>query len=48
MQAAIPCFDGQYDHWSMLMENFLQSKEYWLSVASGIEEPTTTAILTDA
>ncbi|KAH0725476.1 hypothetical protein KY284_001341 [Solanum tuberosum] len=22
MQAAIPRFDGHYDHWSMLMENF--------------------------
>ncbi|KAH0665104.1 hypothetical protein KY285_026310 [Solanum tuberosum] len=28
-QAAIPRFDGQYDHWSMLMENFLRSKEFW-------------------
>jgi hypothetical protein len=48
MQAAIPCFDGYYDHWSMLMENFLRSKEYWLIVAPGIEEPATTGILTDA
>jgi hypothetical protein len=28
MQAAIPKFDGHYDHWAMLMENFLRSKEY--------------------
>jgi len=21
-------FDGHYDHWAMLMENFLHSKEY--------------------
>ena len=28
VQAAIPHFDGYYDHWSMLKENFLQSKEY--------------------
>jgi hypothetical protein len=48
MQAAIPRFDGHYDHWSMLMENFLRSKEYWLIIESGIEEPTTTAALTDA
>lgn len=25
----IPKFDGDYDHWSMLMENLLRSKEYW-------------------
>jgi hypothetical protein len=30
------------------MENFLRSKEYWLIVAPGIEEPATTGILTDA
>ena len=28
VQPAIPKFDGHYDHWSMLMENFLRSKEY--------------------
>jgi hypothetical protein len=48
VQAAIPCFYGHYDYWSMLMENFLRSKEYWLIVASGIEELATSAILTDA
>jgi hypothetical protein len=25
---SIPKFDGHYDHWSMLMENLLRSKEY--------------------
>ncbi|XP_008340379.1 uncharacterized protein [Malus domestica] len=29
VQPAIPRFDGHYDHWSILMENFLCSKEYW-------------------
>jgi len=29
VQLTIPHFDGHYDHWSKLMENFLQSKEYW-------------------
>nr|XP_028952624.1 uncharacterized protein LOC114822440 [Malus domestica] len=29
VQPAIPKFDGHYDHWSMLMENFLRSKEYF-------------------
>jgi len=28
VQPAIPRFDGYYDHWSMLIENFLRSKEY--------------------
>jgi hypothetical protein len=24
----IPKFDGDYDHWSLIMENLLRSKEY--------------------
>ncbi|KAM1053550.1 hypothetical protein ACFX2I_000976 [Malus domestica] len=36
VQPAIPRFDGHYDHWSMLMENFLRSKEYWNLVELGI------------
>ncbi|XP_048434711.1 uncharacterized protein LOC125474776 [Pyrus x bretschneideri] len=36
VQPAIPKFDGHYDHWSMLMENFLRSKEYWGLVEVGI------------
>jgi len=28
VQPAIPKFDGHYDHWAMLMEKFLRSKEY--------------------
>ncbi|KAK6923061.1 hypothetical protein RJ641_032222 [Dillenia turbinata] len=43
VQAAIPRFDGHYDHWSMLMENFLRSKEYWAVIESGIQEPPTAA-----
>ncbi|XP_062076032.1 uncharacterized protein LOC133780175 [Humulus lupulus] len=39
VQPAIPKFDGHYDHWSMLMENFLRSKEYWEVVSEGIAEP---------
>ncbi|KAK2987329.1 hypothetical protein RJ640_023630 [Escallonia rubra] len=48
VQAAIPRFDGHYDHWSMLMENFLRSKEYWLVVESGVGEPAKDAVMTDA
>ena len=45
VQPAIPRFDGHYDHWSMLMENFLRSKEYWGLIENGISvkecvEPT--------
>lgn len=29
VQPSFQRFDGHYDHWSMLMENFLRSKEYW-------------------
>lgn len=36
VQPSIPRFDGHYDHWSMLMENFLRSKEYWTVVESGV------------
>lgn len=36
VQPAIPRFGGHYDHWSMLLENFLRSKEYWNLVETGI------------
>jgi len=39
MQPSIPRFDGHYDHWSMLMENFLRSKEYWSLIETSYEEP---------
>ncbi|XP_073152810.1 uncharacterized protein [Henckelia pumila] len=48
VQPAIPRFDGHYDHWSMLMENFLRSKEYWTVVVSGVAEPAAGIVLTDA
>ena len=47
VQPAIPRFDGHYDHWSMLMENFLRSKEYWQVVKSGVAEPTAGEILSE-
>jgi hypothetical protein len=40
VQPAIPRFDGHYDHWSMLMENFLRSKEYWNLIEVGITAAT--------
>nr|CAN62886.1 hypothetical protein VITISV_039746 [Vitis vinifera] len=36
VQPAILKFDGYYDHWAMLMENFLRSKEYWGLVENGV------------
>lgn len=36
VQPSIPRFDGFYDRWSMLMENFLRSKEYWSLIEIGI------------
>lgn len=33
---AIPRFDGYYDHWARLMENFIRSKEYWDLIEKGI------------
>ncbi|XXG77594.1 hypothetical protein AAC387_Pa08g1717 [Persea americana] len=48
VQPAIPKFDGHYDHWSMLMENFLRSKEYWSLVESGIPAAAEGVDLTEA
>ena len=48
VQLAIPQFDGYYDHWSMLMENFLRSKDYWHVVESRIEELATGVVLLEA
>jgi hypothetical protein len=36
VQPAIPKFDGFYDHWAMLMENLLRSKEYWSVIETGV------------
>ncbi|MCI28967.1 retrovirus-related Pol polyprotein from transposon TNT 1-94, partial [Trifolium medium] len=32
----VPKFDGHYDHWSMLMQNLLESKEFWSVVEQGV------------
>ena len=48
VQPSIPRFDGHYDHWSMLMENFLRSKELWGLVETGYEETTSGSVQTDA
>ncbi|GAU16533.1 hypothetical protein TSUD_167640 [Trifolium subterraneum] len=32
----IPKYDGHYDHWAMLMQNLLESKEFWSIVETGV------------
>ncbi|KAL4378121.1 hypothetical protein GQ457_02G036680 [Hibiscus cannabinus] len=48
VQPSIPKFDGHYDHWAMLMENFLRSKEYWNLVENGISVAPVGTTLTEA
>ncbi|XP_076926147.1 uncharacterized protein LOC143589199 [Bidens hawaiensis] len=36
---SVPRFDGDYDHWSMVMENLLRSKEFWMVVEEGYTAP---------
>ncbi|GJZ60538.1 retrovirus-related pol polyprotein from transposon TNT 1-94 [Tanacetum coccineum] len=40
VQPAIPKFDGHFDHWALLMENFLRSKEMWSLVENGVPAQT--------
>jgi len=47
VQLTIARFDGHYDHWSMLMKNFLWSKEYWHVVESVVETPNVDVALTE-
>ena len=48
VQLVIPRFDGHYDHWSMLIQNLLRSKEFWQVVADGVATPSNDVALTDA
>ena len=47
VQPAIPKFDGYYDHWALLMENFLRSKEYWGLIENGVPAAAEGVVLTD-
>ena len=47
VQVAITCFDGHYDHWSMLMKKFLPSKKYWQVIESRVVEPATGTMITE-
>ena len=42
----VPQFDGHWDHWSEVMENFFRARGLWSLIENGLEEPTTTTILT--
>ena len=48
IQPSIPRFDGHFDHWSMVMENFLRFKEFWMLVETGYEEPDAGAVVIEA
>lgn len=39
LQPSIPRFDGYYEHWAMLMESLLRSKEYWSLIEEGVFAP---------
>ena len=47
IQPSISRFDGHFDHWSMLMENFLRSKELWILIETGYTEPEKGASVTE-
>ncbi|XP_073153685.1 uncharacterized protein [Henckelia pumila] len=47
VQQEVPQFDGHYDHWAMLMENFLRSKEYWGIIENGVPAAADGAVLTE-
>lgn len=42
----VPKFNGDYEHWSLLMENLLHSKEYWSVIQPGYKEPGVGEVLT--
>lgn len=44
----IPKFDRDFEHWSMLMENLLRSREWWDLIEKGYVEPARGDILNGA
>ncbi|PNX59026.1 hypothetical protein L195_g051210 [Trifolium pratense] len=36
LQPSVPKFDGYFEHWSMLMENLIRSKELWPLIETGV------------
>lgn len=41
-------FDGDYDHWCLLMKTLLKSKEYWDVIDPGYDEPREGTVLSAA
>lgn len=44
----IPKFDGDYEHWAMLMENLIRSKEWWDLIENGIPTQERGTVLSGA
>lgn len=42
----LPQFDGHWDHWSKVMENFFRARGLWSIIENGFEDATTTTVLT--
>ena len=42
----LPQYDGHWDHWSEVMENFFRAKGLWDVIETGFEEPGITTVLT--
>lgn len=43
----LPQFDGHWDHWSEVMENFFRARGLWSLIENGYEEPAVTTVLSD-
>ena len=45
MSPCISKFDGDYEHWNMLIENILRTKDYWSVIETWFVEPALGEIL---
>lgn len=43
----LPHFDGHWDHWSEVMENFFREKGLWSMIENGYEDSSITTVLTE-
>ena len=48
IQPTFPYFDCHYDHWSMLIENFLHSKEFSSIIETGFSELDRGVVITES
>ncbi|CAM8941179.1 hypothetical protein QQ045_012880 [Rhodiola kirilowii] len=47
---AQPCilkYDGDYDHWSLLMENLLRSKDFWGVIETDVSAEAVDGLTTE-